>query len=93
MPNSQMIRAAEQLHERGQLEISKMISVLKRGQLASFIAMYSVFCGLSRETVYNMIQQPTGRGWPCPARRWESEIGFYELLLLTHAARGKRRAL
>lgn len=90
MPNSQMIRAAEQLHERGQLEISKMISVLKRGQLASFIAMYSVFCGLSRETVYNMIQQPTGKGLALSCKAMGiRKSDFMSFFLLTHAARGK----
>lgn len=61
-PTPAMIKAAATFAEKGQLNMQLMVSTLKRGQVASFVAQFSKFCGLPVSVVLSMLQQPQGQG-------------------------------
>lgn len=67
-PTSAMIKAAALFAEKGQLDTNLMIATLKRGQVASFVAQFSRYCGLSVSAVMSMLHQPQGHGLALASR-------------------------
>lgn len=61
MPSASMIKAAELFMEQGKINKTLMLNTLKRGQIASFIALFSKFTGLPVAVVIAMLQQKNGR--------------------------------
>lgn len=61
-PTGDMIVAAEMMMKKGALSPHVMVQNLKRGQLKNFIAMFSVYAGISSETFAEMLSQDNGQG-------------------------------
>lgn len=62
VPTASMVRAAELFLKSGKLSPVLMIRTLKRGQVASFVAQFSVFAGLPVAVIVLMLQQSSGQG-------------------------------
>lgn len=83
-PSSASIKAASVLSERGQLTVPMMLSTLKRGQVSSFVAQFSRYCGLPVSVVVSMLQQPQGQGLAISCRLLDiSRDDFISMFLLT----------
>ncbi len=88
-PTVEMIVSAEEILKKGDLKSSLMLDNLRRGQIANFIAMFSVYCGLQIETVAEMLSQKTAQGLAvaCKATGIE-KADFVNMFLLTSRVRG-----
>ncbi len=62
MPSVRQITNAEAMKSHGSLDIDSMMRVLRRGQIASFIAQFSVHSGMSAQTVHDILAQEKGQG-------------------------------
>lgn len=83
-PTSAMLKAASLFAERGQLNLTLMISTLKRGQIASFVAQFSRYSGLPVSMVMSMLQQTQGQGLAAACRYLDiPRDDFATMLLLT----------
>lgn len=84
-----MIESAEAHLAKGTLNAITMVDYLKRGQVASFKACFSVFCGLPLKTVEKMLSQDSAQGLAiaCKATRIQ-KTDFANMLLLTTKLRG-----
>lgn len=83
-PTAAMIRAASVFAEKGQLNVALMLATLKRGQVASFVAQFSKFCGLPVSVVMSMLQQPQGQGLAICSKLYDvSRDDFVSIFLLT----------
>ncbi|MCI5061114.1 MAG: DUF2336 domain-containing protein [Alphaproteobacteria bacterium] len=88
-PNVKMIIAAERLLERGLLNADVMVENLRRGQVSSFIAMFSVYCGLPVGTVEEMLGQKTAQGLAIACKATNiPKSEFVNMFLLTSRVRG-----
>lgn len=87
-PNVEMIIAAEGMMERGLLTPEVMISNLRRGQLISFVAQFSVYCGLLEGTVREILSQKSAQGLAIACKATNiSKPDFVNMFLLTHRFR------
>ncbi len=88
-PSVSMIVAAENMLESGTLNAVLMVENLRRGQIANFTAMFSVYCGLPVETVQEMLRQKTAQGLAVACKATEIEKSeFVNIFLLTSRLRG-----
>ncbi|HNQ92761.1 MAG TPA: DUF2336 domain-containing protein [Alphaproteobacteria bacterium] len=84
LPTSAMMRAAEMFMQQGKLTTDLMLRTLKRGQMASFLAQFSVFVGLPVAVVVPMLQQRNGQGLAISARAHGlSKEEFMSIFMLT----------
>ena len=84
---------AHNQQRRGELKLPAIIATLRRGQFSTFIAQFSVFCGLSMTMTKAMIRQETGKGLAMTCRALDiPKADFISLFLLTERfrAHGKR---
>lgn len=88
-PSVKMIIAAENMLEKGFLTTDIMVDNLKRGQISNFIALFSVYCGLSIEVVVEILNQKNGQGLAvaCKATGIQKPE-FVNIFLLTSRFRG-----
>ena len=92
-PADTLLSHAENLKRRGELKVGGMISTLRRGQMATFIAEFSVFCSLSMETVKMMLKQENGKMLAVACKAMDlQKTDFVSIFLLTDRIRsqGKR---
>lgn len=83
-PSPAMLKAASLFAEKGQLNTHLMLGTLKRGQVASFVAQFSKFCGLPVSVVMSMLQQPQGQGLAISCKLHDvSRDDFLSMFLLT----------
>lgn len=61
MPSPSMLKAAELFMEQGKINKTLMLNTLKRGQIASFIALFAKSTQLPVAIVIAMLQQKSGR--------------------------------
>lgn len=88
-PSMSMIIAAEKMLERGALNPDSMVENLKRGQIANFIAQFSVYCGLTTDIVQTMLSQKTAQGLAVACKALGIEKSkFINIFLLTSRVRG-----
>ncbi len=88
IPSEQMIAAAEILMEKGSLKSQTLIQALRRGQYAYFIALFSVWCGLSTTTVQQILRQESGQGLAVACRATSIvKNDFLNIYLLTNRVR------
>jgi uncharacterized protein (DUF2336 family) len=88
LPTAGMMQAAMNLEGRGDLTATLMIKTLKRGQIASFVAMFSTRFRLPANTVIQMIMQPTGQSLAVACRAVGlPKAEFMQFYLLTQRAR------
>lgn len=88
VPSEQMMAAAELLMEKGALKIDTMTQSLRRGQFAYFIALFSVYCRLSPQTVEQILKQESGQGLAVACRATSiMKNDFISIYLLTNRLR------
>lgn len=88
-----MLAHAHNQQRRGELKLANIVATLRRGQFSTFIAQFSVFCGLSVDMTKAMIRQETGKGLATACRALDvPKAEFISLFLLTERfrAHGKR---
>lgn len=88
-PKADLISAAENMWKRGFLNPHVMVENLRRGQISNFVAMFSVYCELSVDTVIEMIHQNNAQGLAiaCKATGIQKPE-FVNMFLLTSSVRG-----
>ncbi len=62
LPADYMMNAAQSFKEKDMLNVKLMMETLRREQLRSFIAQFSVYTGFSTEVVVSNMMQANGRG-------------------------------
>ena len=88
-PTVKMIVAAENMLEKGFLNTELMIENLRRGQISNFIALFSVYCGLSVDVVVEMLYQKSAQGLAVACKaRGVLKPEFVNMFLLTSRLRG-----
>ena len=89
IPTVKMIVLAENMLEKGFLNTEVMVDNLRRGQIANFVALFSVYCGLPADTVLEILKQPTAQGLAvaCKATGIQKPE-FVNMFLLTSRVRG-----
>lgn len=84
-----ILARAHLLQRRGDLNIAGMISALRRGQHATFIAQFATYCSLPAETVRNILRQESGKGLAIACRAFDfSKADYVSIYLLTERQRG-----
>lgn len=87
--SNSMIVAAEMMMSKGTLSPQAMVQNLKRGQIQNFMAMFSVYCGLSLDVVLKVLQQNTGQGLAVICKALGiMKPDFINMYLLTAQLRG-----
>jgi uncharacterized protein (DUF2336 family) len=87
----EMVKTAEAHLAKKTLNTRTMLDYLKRGQIATFMACLSVYCGLSVKTVENMLRQNSAQGLAIVCRAMEvQKTDFTNMFLLTSRLRGDR---
>lgn len=88
-PTVKMMAAAENMLARGLLNSEIMVENLRRGQISNFVAMFSVYCGLSVETVIEILHQKTARSLAVVCKATGiMKPEFANMFLLTSRIRG-----
>jgi uncharacterized protein (DUF2336 family) len=88
MPSKATLNAADRFKEKGLLTINMMLGSLKRGQISSFISQFSKFCGLTPETIIEILKQPNGQGLAVACKAFGIEKqDFTSIYLLTNKVR------
>lgn len=88
VPSEQMVAAAEILMEKGSLQPQTLVQSLRRGQYAYFIALFSVYCGLTTTTVQQLLKQESGQGLAIACRATSvPKNDFVNIFLLTNRLR------
>lgn len=94
MPNERVLLAARQYADKGKLTLHTMMQSLKRGQITSFIAMFSVYTGISAETVHDYLYQSCGKGLAVVCRAHGIQKNDFALIyLLTNRMRSEHRII
>lgn len=88
-PSCNMIVAAEMMMEKRTLTPNTMVQNLKRGQVDTFMAMFSVYCGLPFDTVTKILKQNSGQGLAVACKALDMiKPDFINMYLLTARLRG-----
>lgn len=87
-PTVDLLIMAENMMEKGFLTPDVMIDNLRRGQVLTFVAQFSVYCGLLEETIREMLAQKSAQGLAiaCKATGIQKPE-FVNMFLLTHRFR------
>lgn len=94
MPNERVLMAARQYADKGKLTLHTMMQSLKRGQITSFIAMFSVYTGVSAEKVHDYLHQVSGRGLAVICRAHGIQKNDFAMIyLLTNRMRSEHRII
>ena len=91
-PSHAMIKTAQRHKQKGLLTINMMLSTLRRGQIQSFIAQFSVYSDTSAALVEEYLSQPKGNGLAVLCRAGDiMKADFVTIYLLTNRMRQKGR--
>lgn len=94
MPSAKVLQAARQYAEKGKLNTYAMMSSLKRGQIASFIAMFSVYTGISANHIHDYLKQPSGKALAVICRAFSIQKSeFAMIFMLTNRMRTDHRII
>lgn len=94
MPNPKVLQAARQYADKGRLTLHAMMQSLKRGQIASFIAMFSVYTGVSVENTHDYLKQSSGKGLAVVCRAHGIQKNDFAMIyLLTNRMRTDHRII
>ncbi|MEM6812650.1 MAG: DUF2336 domain-containing protein, partial [Pseudomonadota bacterium] len=86
-----MIEEAETLCRNDMLSTYEMINYLKRGQIATFIACFSVYCGIPVDTAEKMLRQKHGQGLAIACKALKvMKTDFINMYLLTSRLRDEQ---
>ncbi len=88
MPSAQMMEAAEQFANQGLLNLQLMLESLQKGRIASFIALFSRYTGISAQKVHDFLKQSCPKGLAIACRAFSIQKGdFSRIYLMTHRMR------
>ncbi len=88
MPSANIMRAAHELQANGRLDTVSMLSSLKRGMIASFIAQFAAFAGIDAQIVNDMLMQKTGQSLAVACKAMKvRKADFISFYLMTHRVR------
>ncbi|PJB73477.1 MAG: hypothetical protein CO093_00530 [Alphaproteobacteria bacterium CG_4_9_14_3_um_filter_47_13] len=92
MPTEKMINEATQKASLKMLGMDDMMETLNKGDIASFIAQFSVYTGLSSKKIHDSLKLscPKGMAIACRAFRIQ-KTDFVKIFLQTHRMRSGRR--
>ena len=91
-PDDHMMKVAQTFKDKGKLDTKLMIATLRRGQFRSFVAQFSVFCGLDLKTTAQILMQSHGQGLAIACRAYDiSKEDFVSMFLLTNQFRNHGR--
>ncbi len=94
MPNARVMQAARQYADRGKLSLYSMMQSLKRGQISSFIAMFSVYTGISADQTHDYLKQTCGKGLAVVCRaNGIQKNDFAMIYMLTNRMRTEHRVI
>ena len=83
-----MITESEVLLRNDMLNVHEMMNYLKRGQISTFIACFSTFCGLDIEVTKKLLAQEKGQGLAIACRAMGiQKTDFINIFLLTSRLR------
>ncbi len=87
-PPPSTLKMAERLKQKGLLNVNTMLGMLKRGQMQSFVAMFTEYTGLSADTTVSILRQSSGQGLAVTCRAFDiSKQEFISLYLLSNRLR------
>ncbi len=87
-PTSSVVKSVERFQEKGLLTVKMMLTTLKRGQVQTFVAMFSKFTSLNAETTMSILRQSSGQGLAVVCRAFEiSKQDFISFYLLSNRVR------
>lgn len=87
-PTSSMMSAAARYRDKGILNLSLMLSTLRRGQIRAFIAQFATFTGFDVDLVTRLLEQRSGQGLAIVCKGHEiSKSDFVSIYLLTNRMR------
>ncbi len=90
-PTQQMLMAAEEMYKRGTLNSEAMMKNLRSGQINNYIAQFSIYCGVTSETVEEMLKQNNGQALAVSCKALGiPKSDFVYMYLLTQRVRGGR---
>ena len=85
-----MFNVVERYKQKGLLTVKMMLNSLRRGQLASFVAQFAKYTGMSPETVAEILTQNSGQGLAVTCRAFEIvKADFMSIFLLTNRVRNE----
>lgn len=85
-----MIEEAEALCRNDMLNVHEMVNYLKRGQVSTFIACFTVYCGLPLPVAEKMLSQARGQGLAIACKALGvQKSDFINMFLLTSRLREK----
>lgn len=91
-PPPSTLKMAERLKQKGLLNVNTMLGMLKRGQMQSFVAMFTEYTGLSADTTVSILRQSSGQGLAVTCRAFDiSKQEFISLYLLSNRLRNGGR--
>lgn len=91
-PSKAMLNAAMRFKEQGMLNTSMMLTTLRRGQIQSFIAQFSVFSNVPLAIVEKFLSHPNGNGLAVLCKANDIlKPDFVTMFLLTNRLRNKGR--
>lgn len=94
MPNERVLLAARLYAEKGKLTLQTMMQSLKRGQIASFIAMFSVYTGVPADQTHDYMKQVNAKGLAVVCRAHGiQKSDFATIYLLTNRMRTDHRVI
>lgn len=94
MPNPRVVQAARQYADKGKLNVQAMLQGLKRGQIASFIAMFAVYTGMPVEEIHDYMKHTSGKALAIICRAHNiSKNDFATIYLLTNRMRTDQRVI
>ncbi len=83
-----MIEEAETLCRNDMLTAYEMVNYLKRGQVSTFIACFTVYCGIPLDIAEKMLRQDKGQGLAIACKAMNiSKADFINIYLLTSRLR------
>ncbi len=92
LPDSQMMMIAQMSKERGNLVISEMIDVLRRGDIRMFVAQFSIYARIPPEMVIETLSHRYGQGFAIACKALGIEkADFLTIYFLTQRMRKASR--
>lgn len=94
MPTTVMMRAAKKYKELGMLNTKMMMDALRRGQLASFIAMFSVYTGIRAKNIHDTLRTSCPKGMAIACRAFGIQKNDFSLIyMMTNKMRSSERII
>lgn len=88
MPSEKLVQAAYQLKQKGILEVGSMLSNLKRGMIASFIAQFCAHTDMTPDTILSAMTQQSGQDLAVICKAYDvRKADFISFYLMTHRLR------